>query len=295
MIKLAILGSENSHAWGFSSVFAPKDGKKMFEDVELIGMHLNPETEDGKIAMEKIMERSTITEFSSDPETFVADADAVMVTARHGGDHLKFIRKYIEKGIPVWVDKPITASVGEAEELVALCKKHSAPVSGGSSLAHAKGVVKCAEYVKNNPGTVFGGHVTAPVNMVNNYGNFWFYSQHLVQMITEIFGIEARKVSAVKDEHGVRAQYFFDDYSVSAYFGSGYSVTLYAGGYEVVQENVVLEGEYYIPELESFYKVIKTGKSDKDYRTLVAPVYIIDATITAFETGKETEIIIPEL
>ena len=48
MIKLAILGSENSHAWGFSSVFAPKDGKKMFEDVELIGMHLNPETEDAE-------------------------------------------------------------------------------------------------------------------------------------------------------------------------------------------------------------------------------------------------------
>jgi len=217
-----------------------------------------------------------------------------MVTARHGGDHLKFIRKYIEKGIPVWVDKPITASVGEAEELIALCRKHSALISGGSSLAHTDGVIKCAQYVKENPGKLVGGHVTAPVNMINNYGNFWFYSQHLVQMITEIFGIEIKSVSAKKDSNGVMAHYAYDGFNVSAYFGAGYTVTLYTDGYNAIQENITLPAGYFIPELKAFYDVIKNGKSDRDYRTLVAPVYIIDATIKAFETEKEVYIKIPE-
>lgn len=295
MIKLAILGSENSHAWGFSSALAPKDGEKMFPDVELIGMHLNPETDDGKIAMDKIKEGSSIKEFSADPEAFVDDADAVMVTARHGGDHLKFIRKYIEKGIPVWVDKPITCSPKEAEELIDLCKKYCAPVSGGSSLAHAEGVIKAAKYVRENPEKIIGGHITAPINMINNYGNFWFYSQHLVQMITEIFGIEIKSVVAKKDATGVMATYEYENFNVTAYFGTGYCVTVYTGGYDVITESVELGSDYYIHELKAFIDVARSGKSNVEYRTLVAPVYIIDATIKAYESGEEVKIIIPEL
>ena len=33
MIKVAILGIDNSHAWAFAGAFANKDGSKLFEDV----------------------------------------------------------------------------------------------------------------------------------------------------------------------------------------------------------------------------------------------------------------------
>ena len=46
MIKIAILGSENSHAWHFASVLAPIDGNKKYPDIELIGVYGEP----GRIA-----------------------------------------------------------------------------------------------------------------------------------------------------------------------------------------------------------------------------------------------------
>ena len=42
MKKIAILGSENSHCMLFASTFAPKDGKKLFEDIELLGVYGDP-------------------------------------------------------------------------------------------------------------------------------------------------------------------------------------------------------------------------------------------------------------
>ena len=39
MIKIAILGIENSHAWHFASALAPKTGEKRFPDFELIGFY----------------------------------------------------------------------------------------------------------------------------------------------------------------------------------------------------------------------------------------------------------------
>lgn len=295
MIRVAILGSENSHAVHFASAIAGKDGSKLFPDMELIGVYGDKSAEDAQKGNEQIAERSLCPCFADSYLDFLGKADAVMVTARHGKRHLEYAREYIKQGIPVWIDKPICAETGEALELVALAKEYGAPICGGSSLAHTEGIIRLSEYVKEQKGEICGGHVTAPVNMVNDYGNFWFYSQHLVQMITKIFGYDMKSVSAKADKDSVRAEYFYNDFSVTAFFGAGYSATVYKDNYTVECEKITLGGDYYVPELQEFYQMVKTGKSGVTFRELIAPVFIIDATIRAFEKGQETAIEIPEV
>ena len=55
-----------------------------------------------------------------------------------------------------------------------------------------------AEKVKNLGGNILGGHVTAPVSMENPYGGFWFYTQHLVAMVTTVFGPKIKSVRAFR-------------------------------------------------------------------------------------------------
>ena len=295
MIKLAILGSENTHCEHFASAFAPIDGNKVFKDVELIGVYGEPGEPGVEEGNEAVAKASTCKVFAQDKDAFLEEADAIMVTARDGGKHLKYAENYIKKGIPVWIDKPITRDVNELAELLELAKKHGAVLSGGSSLEHHPSVKKFAQLVKEKRVDVLGAHITAPVDLDNPYGGFWFYTQHLVAMIITIFGTDMKSVRAIKSDKGVHAIYYYDNFEVSAFFGAGYSVTLYTGEQASISESFELPQDYFMPELETFYNVIKTGQPDKTKIEYTAPVYILKATIEAYENNKEVVIDIPSL
>ena len=50
-------------------------------------------------------------------DDLVGQVDGVMVTARDGKHHLPYVKPYLEAGIPVFMDKPITVKIDEAEEM----------------------------------------------------------------------------------------------------------------------------------------------------------------------------------
>lgn len=293
MTKLAILGIDNSHSWHFSRTLAPKVGKNYYDDIELIGVYGDYDTEDGIIARAEIEKNSSCTNFARHYNDFVEDADAVMITAKHGSLHLKYAEEYIKKGIPVWIDKPITCSSKDVCKMIELAKKYNCPLTGGSCLPRLANMRKLIAEIKTLETPVVGGHVTAPVNMVNPYGNFWFYTQHLAQMITSVFGNDVRSVYAIESKNGVNAIYHYDDYSVTAFYGTNYSVSVYINNFEEKVEAFELPEDYYMPSLVDFYDVIKSGKSDMTYKDLAAPVYIIEATIKSITEKKEVEIVVP--
>ncbi len=299
MFKIGILGIDNSHAWNFSSVFAPKEGEKKYPDVELVGVYGDYSTEGGQKGMEEIKKVSSCTRFVDHYNDLLDEVDAIMVTSKDGAEHLKFAEEYIKKGMIVWVDKPYTRDIAEVHRLVDLAKKHGATLTGGSSLPLAHDVVELMavvrEKAKETP--ISGGHVTAPINMVNSFGNFWFYSQHLVQMMTTAFGNKVKSVRAVKDKFGVHALYSYGDFAVSTYFGTDYTMTVQFESGAVRSRRIDLFGHdepYYVPEVRSFYEVLKTGKSHLTDEDILAPVYIIDATIKAFTENRIVEVGLPE-
>jgi hypothetical protein len=81
---------------------------------------------------------------------------------------------------------------------------------------------------------------------------------------------------------------------VSAFYGAGYSVTVYTGGYDAIGKSFNLPDDYYMPELKTFYDVIKTKKPDKTVKDYIAPVYILEATINSYEENRTVVIDIPE-
>lgn len=293
-MKIAILGTESSHAWGFASKLAGKNEAPMFSDVELLGVYGDSTIEGAELGLEEIKKRSKCECFAEKSDAFVDAVDAVMITTRHGGLHLAYARPYLEKGIPVWIDKPITTNIEDMKEIIRLARAYQAPICGGSCLVFSEEIKRLRNYVKENRKSIRGGYVTAPIKMTNPYGNFWFYAPHLVQMMTEIFGLEVRGVSAKRTEDGVLAVYQYDDFFVSTYFGTDYTVAVYNGYGKTEFVNVTLTG-CIDAELGEFYHMVKSGQGVTDYKAFAAPVFIIDATIKAFEEGMEVKIIIPEL
>ena len=125
MKKVVILGCENSHADSFLKYIQEKEE---FSDVEVIGVF-----SDEAAASEKLREKFSVAIMDRYDEA-VGKVDGVMITARHGDNHYQYAKPYIESGVPMFIDKPITITENEAVEFMKALEKAHVRITGGSSL-----------------------------------------------------------------------------------------------------------------------------------------------------------------
>ena len=280
MKKIAILGCENSHANNFLKANI-KD--KMFaDDIEFVGVFSEYEG-----AAEKLCEEFGVPVMKSYDE-LVGKVDGIMVTARHGANHYKYAKPYIESGIPMFLDKPITCDEEEAVSFMKELKAKNILLTGGSSCPHADLVRDLAKGVKEDAyGKVFGGFLRAPVSIDNEYGGFWFYSQHLVQVMCEIFGYYPKSVIAFDKRPIVTVVVRYEEFDVTITFTEGY----YSYSATVSSEKGLAGGEYTLEnvfnrEFEEFHDLY-AGKQRQSYSEFIAPVFVIAAIMRSIESGKE--------
>jgi len=65
-------------------------------------------------------------------DEFVGKVDGIIITERHGDRHYKYAKPYIESGIPLFIDKPITISESDALSLKEDLIKSGSKVCEGS-------------------------------------------------------------------------------------------------------------------------------------------------------------------
>lgn len=290
MYKIAILGTENSHAINFAKLINgghEMRGGKGYDDFRVIGAYGYDEK-----ANQELLEVGGVDYIVDNYDDFVGKVDAVMITARHGDDHYKFAKPYLESSIPMFVDKPITICEDEAIMLVKTAKEKGIPLTGGSCC----GFVKDTQHMKSvvqNPGSlgkIIGGSVCAPINMKNDYGDFFFYSQHLVQISLEIFGYDIKSVSAFARDNSVIAVNHYDRYDISSHFGPPkYATTIYGLNSNLYREIDIMTDGYAL-EVEHFTNMVRTGKMYQSYHDFIKPVFVLNALKKSYETGKTVAI-----
>lgn len=283
MFKIAILGCENSHADAFIKLI--QAGK--YPNLEIVGVYSDDES-----ANERMRKNYGVYTAKSFDE-FIERVDGVMITARHGDNHLKYALPYIETGMPLFIDKPATASIEDARKLAALLEKYKNPFSGGSSciltpeLKSIKGKISTDEC-----GRVIGGMLRAPVSLDNPYGNFWFYAQHLIQIMQETFGYYPKSVRAFPHDGGVNCVYRYGDFDVYAEFVEGNYLYHLSVSCEkaVLHTDISVTEDIFAYEMDEYYAIVNGGESPFNFSDFFAPVFVMDATIRAIESGDEEQI-----
>ena len=84
MYRIAILGCENSHADAFLKLIITE---KLYTDIEVVGVF----SEDAEAAA-KLNEKYGVYVGASYDE-FVGKVDGLMITARHGANHYKYVHR----------------------------------------------------------------------------------------------------------------------------------------------------------------------------------------------------------
>ena len=280
MYKIAILGCENSHADAFCD-YALNSGK--INDVEIVGVYSDEEA-----ANERLREKFGVYTAKSYNE-FVGKIDGLMITARHGDNHYKYAKPYIESGIPMFIDKPITISETDAVEFMKELKANKVPVTGGSCcvydslVQHLKSAIECGRY-----GKAYGGFLRAPLGANEKYGGFFFYSQHLVQVMCEIFGYYPESVKMYEKNEVLTYVARYKDYDIIGEFIDG-NFTYYVNvslEKDIIGDTYLVDASCFAVEFEEFYKLLKGEKQRQTYKEFIAPIFILNAMWRSMESGK---------
>jgi predicted dehydrogenase len=221
----------------------------------------------------------------------VGQVDGVIITARHGDRHYPFAQPYLDSGVPLFVDKPITIREDEAVEFMNRLQEQNIPVTGGSSLRFSFAVrqvrTACEEAVA---GKTVGGIVRAPLYPTNPNGGYFFYAQHLVEMVMTGFGRFHKAVQTSTDAGGNRTVLFhYEDFTVTGlytnggneYYAARFSTSGTQGGY--VPTNTK---EPQLAEFREFVQLMEGGSMVLSYEELFAPVFVMNAIERSHHSGR---------
>ena len=227
------------------------------------------------------------------PDEFFGRVDAVMVIYRDGKYHLDHILPFIQRGYPVWMDKPVVASVEDVRRLCAAVKEHNALITGGSTMKYNTQIRELKDKVDSGSlGRVTGGFMNFPANLKSEYSGLYFYASHLCEMCLTVFGYNADSVQAcVTDDSNMSVVVYYDnkpvvlhfDESVSQYYG----LVMGSHGSAMTQFDLSI---IYKLGFEQFIKMLREKTMPLSLEDLVKPVYMIDAILRSISEGRKVHI-----
>ncbi len=281
MYKIAILGCENSHANSFLKFIKEKEE---FCDVEVVGVYSNERESAEKLASEfgvPVMDEYTDA---------VGRIDGLIITARHGDNHYKYAKPYIDSGIPMFIDKPITINEDEAIEFMRALKDKGVRISGGSSLKQDVFVKQLKrEASEELDGKTVGGYVRAPIHTDSPYGGFYFYAQHLVEMVCEIFGRYPISVESRQNGDGIHVLFHYENYDcVGLYCNKNnlyYASRMAQNGTKSF--DIPPSANWSYEEFKEFYALLSGEEQTVDYTDFIAPVFVNNAIERSLMSKKE--------
>ena len=126
--------------------------------------------------------------------------DAVMLTSVDGRVHLAQARPVLAARKPVFVDKPLAASVRDAHELARLAREHKTPVFSSSSLRFSDDV----QAIKKDPrvSRVHGAMAWGPGTLEPHHPDLFWYGIHAVEVLYTFMGAGCERVTRTHSPGG---------------------------------------------------------------------------------------------
>ncbi len=124
--------------------------------------------------------------------------DAVMIESVDGRPHLRQARPCLAAGLPVFIDKPLTASLADAREIVRLSKKHGTPFFSSSCVRFQPEVAK----LRADPGVgkLLKAQGSSPMHIEPHHPDLFWYGIHGVEALYTVMGRGCVSVSRAKGE-----------------------------------------------------------------------------------------------
>ena len=193
-------------------------------------------------------------------KSLLKKVDVVLLETNDGTLHLEQAIEVMEAKKPVFIDKPVAASLKDTLKIYDLAKKNNVPLFSSSSLRYFENAEKIRS--REGIGEVLGADTFGPMSVEPSHSDLFWYGIHGTEALFTILGTGCKSVRRVTVGNTELVVGEWDGGILGNFRGhmtgkSGY------GGIVYGTEGTMLTGKYggYEPLVEEIITFFKTGKS----------------------------------
>jgi predicted dehydrogenase len=195
--RIGIIGLDTSHCQAFTRALnAPNP------DPELGGFKVVAAYPKGSSEIKHSVERipaiteevrSLGVEITGSIEDLLKKVDVVMLETNDGRLHLEQALQVLKAGKPMFIDKPIAASLADTLAIFEAARHYNVPVFSSSSLRFMPGAQKVAK--ENLVGKVLGADTYSPATIEKTHPDLFWYGIHGVELLFTVMGRGCKSVT----------------------------------------------------------------------------------------------------
>lgn len=184
--------------------------------------------------------------------------DAVLLTSNDGRVHLEQARPVIEAAKPLYVDKPMAASLADVIALFDAARAKKVPLFSASSLRWIPGALELREGAQ---GPVKGADAFSWAALEPTHPDLYWYGIHGVEILYTVMGTGCLSVSRTQTEDTELCVGLWRDGRVGTFRGLRSSEHSYGGTVFAEKKIVSLPmGSDYVPMLKAIARFFATGE-----------------------------------
>jgi hypothetical protein len=198
-LRAGMIGLTTSHVIAFTKMINDPEATGAVAKVQVVagftgGMPDNPASWDRREQYTNELREAGIQIYDT-IEEMLEHVDVVLLESVDGRPHLEQARPVIAAGKPLFVDKPMAASLADVIEIFRLAEEANVPCFSSSSLRFSPGF----QQMRNDPpvGKVIGCDAWSPCSYQEHHPDLFWYGVHGVEILFTIMGTGCQTVTRV--------------------------------------------------------------------------------------------------
>lgn len=200
-IKIGIIGLDTSHSTAFTELLNDKDSDDPYvKEFEVVAAYPY-----GSKTIESSYNRIPgFTEEVQKHGVKITDSigelldmvDCVLLETNDGRLHFEQAEEVFRSGKPVYIDKPLGATLGQAIAICSLAESYGAPLFSSSALRFSP---KNVELREGKYGPILGADCYSPHKVEPTHPDFGFYGIHGIETLYTLMGpgcVEVNRISS---------------------------------------------------------------------------------------------------
>jgi len=201
-IRVGLIGLDTSHAPAFTRMLNDSTHDYFFPEARVVGAYPggSPDVEASYTRVDKFTKQVAGygVEIVDTIPAMLQNVDAVILTSVDGRVHLEQVKPVIAAGKPVFIDKPMAASLQDVKEIFRLANDSGVPCFSASSLRFVTPLRETLQEISSD--AVIGCDVYSPASLEPHHPDLMWYGVHGVEMLFAVMGADNETVRRVHTE-----------------------------------------------------------------------------------------------
>lgn len=287
MIRIGIVGSDNSHAIAYSKLAnVDRIAGDRCRAVAIWGQE--------QARTREVAETGRIETIVDRPEDMLGLVDLVLVVDRHGDLHAEHALPFLERGLPVYVDKPFAVRMEDCERMLAAARRSGALLTSFSALRYAPATDALTGEV-GRIGPVKAAHFAGPCDFGSPYAGPFFYATHVAEVALRLIGEDVRTLLARRSGQTVAVQVTWADATLATltYLGDAayhFHAALFGTDGMAASEIAAGAGSY-AAALKVILGMLESGTPPLTEEQMLRPIAMVHAIQRSLASGEAVDMV----